>query len=42
MPTVLQFGPYRFFFYSAGCAEPPHVHTGNTTDSIGGARGNVA
>ncbi len=26
MPTVLQNGPYRVFFYSADSAEPPHVH----------------
>ena len=26
MPTVLRFGPYRFYFYSADGDEPPHVH----------------
>jgi hypothetical protein len=26
MPTVLRFGPYRFFFYSNERGEPPHVH----------------
>jgi hypothetical protein len=26
MPTVLRIGPYRFFFYSGDCAEPPHIH----------------
>jgi hypothetical protein len=26
MPTALRIGPYRFFFYSADCSEPPHVH----------------
>lgn len=26
MPTVLQSGPYRFFFYSGDCEEPPHIH----------------
>jgi Domain of unknown function (DUF4160) len=26
VPTVLRKGPYRFFFYSADRAEPPHVH----------------
>ena len=26
MPTVLRFGPYRFFFYSSDRGEPPHVH----------------
>jgi hypothetical protein len=26
MPTVWEFGPYRFFFYSADSDEPPHIH----------------
>lgn len=26
MPTVLQSGPYRFFFYAGDRDEPPHVH----------------
>jgi hypothetical protein len=27
MPTVPEIpGPYRFFFYSFDCQEPPHVH----------------
>jgi hypothetical protein len=26
MPTVFRSGPYRFYFYSADRAEPPHVH----------------
>jgi hypothetical protein len=26
MPTVFRSGAYRFFFYSADGAEPPHVH----------------
>jgi len=26
LPTALRLGPYRFFFYSADRAEPPHVH----------------
>jgi hypothetical protein len=27
MPTVPGIpGPYRFFFFSGDCAEPPHVH----------------
>jgi hypothetical protein len=26
MPKLWEFGPYRFFFYSADCSEPPHVH----------------
>lgn len=25
-PTVLQSGPYRFFFFSSDYSEPPHVH----------------
>lgn len=26
MPTVLQSGPYRFFFYASDRDEPPHIH----------------
>jgi hypothetical protein len=26
MPTVLVFGPYRFFFWAYDCAERRHVH----------------
>ena len=26
MPTVMQIGPYRFFFFSNENQEPPHVH----------------
>lgn len=26
MPTILYSGPYRFFFYSLDCGEPPHAH----------------
>jgi hypothetical protein len=26
MPTVLQAGPFRFFFYAGDGGEPPHVH----------------
>jgi len=26
MPTIWEYGPYRFFFYSADRSEPPHVH----------------
>jgi hypothetical protein len=26
VPTVLQLGPYRFFFYAGDRNEPPHVH----------------
>ncbi|MBM3128153.1 MAG: DUF4160 domain-containing protein [Chloroflexi bacterium] len=26
MPTVDNIGPYRFFFYSSDCDEPPHIH----------------
>lgn len=25
-PTVLQSGPYRFFFFASDRDEPPHVH----------------
>lgn len=26
MPTLVQIGPYRFFFYAGDRDEPPHVH----------------
>lgn len=26
MPTILIFGPYRFYFYSHEPNEPPHIH----------------
>lgn len=26
MPTLLREGPFRFFFYSGGRRDPPHVH----------------
>lgn len=26
MPTILQIGPYRFFFYSNEQGEPKHIH----------------
>lgn len=26
MPTVLQKGPFRFFFYAGDRDEPPHIH----------------
>jgi len=26
MPTVLRFGPYRFFFYAGDRDEPLHIH----------------
>jgi hypothetical protein len=26
MPTVLRWGPYRFFFYAGDRYEPPHIH----------------
>jgi hypothetical protein len=26
MPTVLQIGPYRFFFYAGDRNEPAHIH----------------
>jgi hypothetical protein len=32
MPTALRIGPYRFFFYSADRAEPPHVHVERDAD----------
>jgi hypothetical protein len=25
-PTVLQSGPYRFFFFASDRLEPPHIH----------------
>jgi len=33
MPTVLQVGPYRFFFYSADRDEPPHIHVSRDRSS---------
>jgi hypothetical protein len=32
-PTVLQSGPYRFFFFSSYRNEPIHVHVKRTTSS---------
>ncbi|MBI5142897.1 MAG: DUF4160 domain-containing protein [Nitrospirae bacterium] len=26
MPTILNYGPYRFYFYAGDGDEPPHVH----------------
>jgi hypothetical protein len=26
MPTVLRFGPFRFYFYSHETSESPHIH----------------
>jgi hypothetical protein len=26
MPTILRYGPYRFFFVALDAGEPPHVH----------------
>jgi len=26
MPTILKFGPFRFFFYSNENTEPAHIH----------------
>jgi hypothetical protein len=26
MPTILRIGPYRLFFVSLDCSEPPHIH----------------
>ena len=28
MPTVLRFGPYRFFFYASDRDELVHIHIG--------------
>lgn len=33
MPTVLQIGPYRFFFYASDGNEPPHVHVERDDDA---------
>ncbi len=30
MPTVLRIGAARFFFYSNGGTEPPHIHVEET------------
>ena len=32
MPTVLRFGPYRFFFYAGDRDEPPHIHVERDDD----------
>ncbi len=32
MPTVLRFGPYRFFFYAGDRDEPPHIHAERDED----------
>jgi hypothetical protein len=32
VPTVLRSGPYRFFFYSGDCSEPPHIHAERDDD----------
>ena len=34
MPTVLKFGPYRFFFYAGDRDEPQHIHV-ERDDKIG-------
>lgn len=36
MPTIDDIGPYKFYFYSADGAEPPHVHVrrGNATSKF--------
>jgi hypothetical protein len=26
MPTIINIGPYKLFFYSSDATEPPHVH----------------
>ena len=33
MPTVLNVGPYRLYFYSHEPNEPPHVHIDRDTQS---------
>ncbi len=34
MPTIKRIpGPYRLFFYSFDCAEPPHVHAERENDT---------
>jgi hypothetical protein len=32
MPTVLQVGPYRFYFFSNKGNEPPHIHVKSGKD----------
>lgn len=32
MPTALRSGPYRIFFYSGDCDEPPHMHVERDDD----------
>lgn len=33
MPTVLIIGPYRLFFWSYDCSEPPHIHIKREKDN---------
>ncbi len=33
MPTVLNVGPYRFFFYSLEGSEPEHIHVERGSDT---------
>ncbi len=33
MPTLLNIGPYRFYFYSHEPNEPPHIHVDRDSDS---------
>lgn len=33
MPTVLNDGPYRFYFYSNEGTEPPHIHVDRDSHS---------
>ena len=44
MPTVLQIGPYRFFFFSRETGEPAHVHVeaGGKEAKVWLAHGNLA
>ncbi len=34
MPTVLRIGAFRFYFYSHGPNEPPHVHVDRNDATI--------
>ena len=34
MPTALQIGPYRYYFYSYDCGEPRHMHVDREHQSV--------
>lgn len=34
MPTVLQVGPYRFYFFGNEGKEPPHIHVKAGNDQV--------